>query len=186
MSKFKIGDKIVCIETDSETLTANDITYGKEYLVQGTDGDGVDIITDTDEIQYVYNFRFKLAEEKEMEQTAEQIRNEILRIDVRIEEAKKDIENAENERNSLVEKLREKGFVLVLPNGAKNISSLDEIVIGKAYLVTNNYGSAERESEGKTMIIKDIDPGSVDLSVLAETKDGSYSDWMHYQDLSEI
>lgn len=112
MSKFKIGDKIVCIETDSETLTANDITYGKEYLVQGTDGDGVDIISDTDDIQYVYNFRFKLVEEKEMEQTAEQIRNEILRIDTRIEEAKKDIENAENERNSLVEKLREKGFEL--------------------------------------------------------------------------
>ena len=46
------------------------------------------------------------------EMTAEQIRNEILHIDVRIEEAKKDIENAENERNSLVGKLREKGFEL--------------------------------------------------------------------------
>lgn len=48
-----------------------------------------------------------------MEQTAEQIRDEILRINARIEEAKKDIENAENERNSLVEKLREKGFELL-------------------------------------------------------------------------
>lgn len=131
MSKFKIGDKIVCIETDSETLTANDITYGKEYLVQGTDGDGVDIISDTDDIQYVYNFRFKLAEEKEMEQTAEQIRNEILRIDTRIEEAKKDIENAENERISLVEKLREKGFVMTEPdnNSSTDIEVGDQVVI---------------------------------------------------------
>ena len=44
--------------------------------------------------------------------TAEQIRSKIIRIDARIEEAKKDIENAENKRNSLVEKLREKGFEL--------------------------------------------------------------------------
>ena len=61
---------------------------------------------------------FKLADEKltekgNKEMTAEQIRDEIIRIDVRIQEAKKGIENAQNERNSLVEKLREKGFEMV-------------------------------------------------------------------------
>lgn len=49
---------------------------------------------------------------KETEMNAEQIRDEILRIDTRIEEAKKDIENAEKEHDSLVEKLREMGFEL--------------------------------------------------------------------------
>ena len=56
--------------------------------------------------------RFELYEEKEKEMNVEQLRDEVVRIDKRIEEANKDIENAQKERESLVEKIREKGFEL--------------------------------------------------------------------------
>lgn len=77
---------------------------------------------------------FELYEEKETEMTAEQIRSEIIRIDVRIEEANKDIENAQEERNSLVEKLREKGFVLAdkkssVSDNGERFEVGDEVVI---------------------------------------------------------
>ena len=111
MSKFKIGDKVVVVNADSiydnyfngdiGTVVAYDLNPETAGYVQRKDGF----------VMNVYWTEIKhLEENKEM--TAEQIRDEILRIDARIEEAKKDIENAQNERNSLVEKLREKGFEL--------------------------------------------------------------------------
>lgn len=128
MSKFKIGDKVTPKQLDGQYHPW--ITLGGVYTVINTLNYGlIDITEDFKRSQHRPNFWnkgwsedwFKLYEEKETEMdltstmNAEQIRDEILRIDARIEEAKKDIENAEKERNSLIGKLREKGFEIVKP-----------------------------------------------------------------------
>ena len=157
MSKFKIGDKVTPVKIDDRFH--HGLYEGETYLVDNAKAPGL--------IDIVGNFRgiapspawgskwpeewFELADEQLIEKgnkemTAEQIRNEILRIDVRIEEAKKDIENAENERNSLVEKLREKGFELSeqrLQKGDKakiiNNTSSHHFPIGKEVKVSVAY-----------------------------------------------
>ena len=124
MDKFKVGDKVTPVKIDDSFH--HGLYEGETYLVDNAKAPGL--------IDIVGNFRgfapspawgskwseewFELADEQLIEKgnkemTAEQIRNEILRIDVRIEEAKKDIENAEKERSVLVEKLREKGLTLL-------------------------------------------------------------------------
>lgn len=113
MSKFKIGDKVVRV--DSRGGWEEEIPVGHCYTVLNVEEYFINVLTHHDN-GWLLSTRFELYEEKEtemtVEMTAEQIRNEILRIDTRIEEAKKDVENAEKERDSLVEKLREKGFEL--------------------------------------------------------------------------
>lgn len=116
MSKFKIGDKVIVTEKigldDTQLYEVGSIGI----VVESRDGYKWGNVDFNGNIEDVYWKEVKHYEETEMAlpntMTAEQIRNEILRIRVRIEEAKKDIENAEKERNSLVEKLREKGFEL--------------------------------------------------------------------------
>lgn len=186
MSKFKIGDKVVVVNADSiydnyfngdiGTVVAYDLNPETAGYVQRKDGF----------VMNVYWTEIKhLEENKEM--TAEQIRDEILRIDARIEEAKKDIENAEKERNFLVEKLREKGFEIVLTQPIlKDIISLDEVVIGETYIVTNNFGEAEDRFVGKRSIVREIDYNADTLFVYINAEDGSGNDWMHYKDLAKI
>ncbi len=108
MIKFKIGDKIVV----TKCICGHDFDIGEIVVIAEVCTTDYLCIDNSGEGWHLIDTEFEIYEEKEMEQTAEQIRNEILRIDARIEEAKKDIENAQNERNSLVGKLREKGFEL--------------------------------------------------------------------------
>lgn len=119
MSNFKVGDKVVCIDGNELYLLGNNLVYGETYLVKGVDYSAGTL----DLSGGISDFakRFKLYEEKEMEQSAEQIRKEILRMDARIEESKKDIENAKEERNSLVELLRNKGFILYTKGGTNHL-----------------------------------------------------------------
>ena len=141
MSKFKIGDKVIPVKIDDRFHPG--LYEGETYLVDNVKAPGL--------IDIVGNFRgfapypacgskwpeewFELADEQLIEKgnkemTAEQIRNEILRIDVRIEEAKKDIENAETERSVLVEKLREKGFSLTMnPQPIVRYSKGDKLIV---------------------------------------------------------
>ena len=115
MTKFKVGDKVRV----TKCLYGHgfDIDEVVEIIHHNISHNDYECENNTDS-WFLRDTEFELYEEKETEMaftnemTAEQIRDEILRIDVRIEEAKKDIENAENERNSLVGKLREKGFEL--------------------------------------------------------------------------
>ena len=175
MNKFKVGDKLVGVELEDKygTLALHCwLVPNKVYTVSDVKRSLVFIRTALNEpLRWWAEEWFKLADEqilsnafdkavgevgetfvakslieKEIEMTAEQIRNEILRIDVRIEEAKKDIENAENERNSLVEKLREKGFELSeqrLQKGDKakiiNNTSSHHFPIGKEVKVSVAY-----------------------------------------------
>lgn len=139
MSKFKVGDKVVRV--DSEGGWEKEIPVGHCYTVLNEE-DGFINVLSHDGNGWLFDIRFELYEEKEKEMvltssmTAEQIRDEILRIDTRIEEAKKDIENAEKERDSLVEKLREKGFVLAARTSTNNNSS-QKLTVGDVVRITS-------------------------------------------------
>lgn len=122
MAKFKIGDKVIGnLQPNGRgnLYLHRSLTQNKIYCIEKVEGSLVVVTADDGVSSYWSEDWFKLYEEKETEMNAEQIRDEILRIDARIEEAKKDIENAEKERNSLVEKLREKGFEIVKPPSFK-------------------------------------------------------------------
>ena len=133
MSEFKIGEKVLLVDT--RLLYPRHVREGGIYSVLKVNGDFITLTDDAKSFsECVYAHRLYkivlLDKEKEMEQTAEQIRNEILRIDVRIEEAKKDIENAETERSVLVEKLREKGFSLTMnPQPIVRYSKGDKLIV---------------------------------------------------------
>ena len=109
--KFKIGDKVVRVDAgggwDEEVLVGHCYTVLNEEI-------GYINVLSSDKYAggWLMGVRFELYEEKEKEINVEQLRDEVVRIDKRIEEANKDIENAQKERESLVEKIREKGFEL--------------------------------------------------------------------------
>lgn len=121
MNKFKVGDKVVVVDAQS---VYDNYSNGDVGTVNGFDSnpsvagfvrrdyDGLEMNVYWTEVIHLKSVKKSPMPEKETEMTAEQIREEIFRMDSRIEEAKRDIENAETERNSFVGKLREKGFEL--------------------------------------------------------------------------
>lgn len=48
---FKIGDTLVCTETNSVQLSANSVTTGEEYVVTGLWEGGVHIVNDDGEVE---------------------------------------------------------------------------------------------------------------------------------------
>lgn len=64
---FKIGDTLVCKETNSVMLSANSITTGEEYVVTGLWDGGVHIVNDDGEEVGVCDYRFKLKEDIKVE-----------------------------------------------------------------------------------------------------------------------
>lgn len=112
--------------------------------------------------------------------TAEQIRDEILRIDLRIEEAKKDIENAQNERNSLVEKLREKGFELIQESASQTPLKIGDTVKVVGYSETNH----EHSYIGYVGTVRTIDDTERPYKVYLE-KTG-YTHWFTTDEVKKI
>lgn len=158
--EFKIGDTVVCIKPDTSNPG---ITEGSLYTILKLDSLphyelGIIVENDYGDRQFYYAHQFikfyQIEKETEMALTctmnAEQIRDEIIRIDVRIEEAKKDIENAEKERNSLVEKLREEGFEIVEPS-----SSQERFRVGDKVKVVDNTTS-HRFPIGKVVKVESV------------------------------
>ena len=115
MTKFKVGDKVRV--TKCPHGHGFDIDEVVEIIHHNILHNDYECENNTDS-WFLRDTEFELYEEKETEMaltnemTAEQIRNEIIRISSRIEEANKDIEKAQEERNSLVENLREKGVYI--------------------------------------------------------------------------
>ena len=181
MTKFKVGDKVrvtKCLhghgfDIDEVVEIINHNISRKDYECENN----------TD-YWFLRDTEFELYEEKETEMaltnemTAEQIRNEILRIDVRIEEAKKDIENAENERNSLVEKLREKGFELSgkmqVRDGGYNVCTVDNVKEGDILILTEESWNNDIPSGSQVRVIKN---DFSDIPLKIKTPDGLYEDW---------
>lgn len=140
MSKFKIGDKVVGAELRNEYGTPylhNYLSVGRVYTILGVSGTLVSIIDDYGVTNAWTQDWFELYEEKEKEMNVEQMRDEVVRIDKRIEEANKDIANAQKEREALVENIREKGFVLAdetaFPVGEDSVLKVGDFVIITGY-----------------------------------------------------
>ena len=186
MAKFKVGDKVrvtKCLH--GHGFNINEVV---EIIHHNISYNGYECENNTDS-GFLRDTEFELYKEKETEMaltnemTAEQLREEIIRIDVRIEEAKKDIENAQTERNSLVEKLREKGFTLV-----GEISQVDSdkpfLEIGAAYVVNSSDDANTYFMVGTKVTLINTDECS-SLNVLVERDDG-VRDWMNSAGLTKI
>ena len=198
MFKFKIGDKVVPTpEYEGAVKTHPWLVDGAIYTITSvTDsGDWVNIEGVFTEQANPYSKGtdwsvgwFELYEEKETEMilanemTAEQIRNEIIRINSRIEGANKDIEKAQEERNSLVEKLREKGFTLI--GEIPPLSNKPFLEIGTVYIVNSSDDANTYFRIGTEVTLVDTDEGS-SLDVLVKRGDGE-RDWMNSKGLTKI
>lgn len=186
MSKFKVGDKVILVN-DSGLYPVN-LVPGGIYTIDIISGEFVTLKNGVFS-KGCYDYHVKLYEEKEKEMVltnnmnAEQIRDEILRIDVRIEEANKDIEKAQEERNSLVEKLREKGFTLV-----GEISQADSnkpfLEIWAKYVVNGNKNVSTWFSPGTEVTLLEIDEDDI-LDAKVERDDWE-CDWMKSKGLTKI
>ena len=190
MNKFKVGDKVTPVKIDDRFH--HGLYEGETYLVDNAKAPGL--------IDIVGNFRgfapspawgskwpeewFELADEQLIEKgnkemTAEQIRNEILRIDVRIEEAKKDIENADKERTALVEKLREKGFEIVGSNPA--------ILPGDLVRIIGTQSPRHSENHvGKKGVVEKVDDSDVPYKVILSGSDEASNTWFNSDQVQKI
>lgn len=188
MSKFKIGDKVIVTEKigldDTQLYEVGSIGI----VVKSMDGYKWGNVDFNGNIEDVYRKEVKHYEETEMAltstMTAEQIRNEILRIGVRIEEAKKDIENAEKERDSLVEKLREKGFEIACQRKVLPLLDNPFLEINAEYVINEKNSSTWME-QGTKVICTDIDPSSRKLDARVEDSEGN-EDWVNSECLTKI
>lgn len=110
---FKNGDIAICVCEQAHKIGL--LTLGQEYEVLNADEHFVTVKDDEGQSERYNHERFVLKSNKKvvMEQTAERIREDILHIEKRIEEAEKDITSMEQEKNALIEKLKEKGFILL-------------------------------------------------------------------------
>lgn len=193
MSKFEVGDKVTPKQLDGQYHPW--ITLGGVYTVINILNYGlIDITEDFKRSCHRPNSWntgwsedwFKLYEEKETEMAltstmnAEQIRDEILRIDAHIEEAKKDIENAQNERNSLVEKLREKGFEL---GGTSN----QYIKLGDRVEITGwSKERHEKSHIGRKGIIEKIDNTDIPFKVILDDENEDSNTWFEANQVKKI
>ena len=155
MSKFKVGDKVVCKRSTGEVH--NYLIPDAVYTVTGTISNLIHIEGQPSEhclerIKQGFASSevwkqcwevgwFQLYSGIDMKETAEQIREEIIRIDALIEKSKKDIEEVEKKRESLIEQLREKGFLLYEKDSAGQCVtsfSVDDVHVGDHLILAGN------------------------------------------------
>lgn len=187
MNKFKIGDRVVVVDAQS---VYDNYSNGDVGTVNGFDSnpsvagfvrrdyDGLEMNVYWTEVIHLKSVKKSPMPEKETEMTVEQIREEIFRMDSRIEEAKRDIENAETERNSFVEKLREKGFELSgkmqVTDGGYNVCTVDNVKEGDILILTEESWNNDIPSGSQVRVIKN---DFSDIPLKIKTLDGLYEDW---------
>lgn len=117
--KFKVGDVVVCTETDSDVLEGNYLVHGQSYMVIGIDE--YDKFEDsfllkvqnieTQETTYTFESRFSLKQETPL--TAESLRNSILSLQQERVSLQDHIEQNIAQEKALREQLKELDFLLV-------------------------------------------------------------------------
>ena len=120
---------------------------------------------------------------KKYEKSAEHIREEILSIDYLIEKSKKDIEEAENKRESLVEQLREKGFLLYEKGSECHRSttlSVEDVHVGDHLILAGNSRSYLIR-QGCIVSVEDNDKS--DLPFVVRCLSTSIRDWVKLEDV---
>lgn len=144
MNNFKVGSKVIVVKKiDRNPEQKYEIgSVGDEIVCEHhTEGVNNYLVPNT---IYTENW-LKLVARKSMKKSAEHIREEILRIDTLIEKSKKNIEEAEKKRESFVEQLREKGFLLyekdIVDHGNPDLS-IEDIHVGDTLILTGrSYNS---------------------------------------------
>jgi hypothetical protein len=187
MSKFKVGDKVVgnMLPNDKGVLYLHTyLTQNKVYYVEKVESGLVVVTADDGVTSYWSEDWFKLYEEKGTEMTAERIREDILHIEKRIEEAKKDITSMEQEKNALIEKLREKGFTLT-GEISRTDSDKPFLEIGAAYVVNDSEEASTYFRAGTKVKLLDIDVRDTAFNVKVENDVGD-KDWMNSTGLTKI
>lgn len=188
MNKFKIGDRVVVVDAQS---VYDNYSNGDVGTVNGFDSnpsvagfvrrdyDGLEMNVYWTEVIHLKSVKKSPMPEKETEMTAEQIREEIFRMDSRIEEAKKDIENADKERTALVEKLREKGFEIVGSNPA--------ILPGDLVRIIGTQSPRHSENHvGKKGVVEKVDDSDVPYKVILSGSDEASNTWFNSDQVQKI
>lgn len=118
-----------------------------------------------------------------MKEAAEQLREEILRTGALIEKAKKDIEEAENKRESLIEQLREKGFLLYEKDSAGQCVtsfSVDDVHVGDHLILTgNSYSYLIQQGHMVSVEVND----KSDLPFVVRCLSTGKRDWVKLEDV---
>lgn len=129
---------------------------------------------------------FKSVARKSMKESAEQIREEILRIDTLIEKSKKDIEEAEKKRDSLIEQLLEKGFLLyekdIVYHGNPD-PSVEDIHVGDILILTG-WSHNCIISFDSVVVVGDNDKSEIPLFVRC-IKSGE-TDWVGLESVKRL
>lgn len=130
--KFKVGDVVVCTETDRDVLESNLLVQGQFYIVNGIgeydEFEGNFLLKvkniETQKTTYAYEYRFN--QKKETSLTAESLRNSILSLQQERISLQEKIEQNIAQEKSLVEQLKEMGFVLVEQESSSSAKAVDE------------------------------------------------------------
>lgn len=126
---------------------------------------------------------FEIYKESDMEKSAEYIREEIIRIDTLIEKSKKDIEEAEKKRESLIEQLREKGFLLhekdTVYHGNLDLS-VEDIHAGDKLILTG-WSHNGIISYDRVVVVRDNDKSEIPLFV--RCVESGETDWVRLEDV---
>ena len=120
---------------------------------------------------------------KKYEKSAEHIREEILSIDYLIEKSKKDIEEAENKRESLVEQLREKGFLLYEKGSECHRSttlSVEDVHVGDHLILAENSRN-DLIRQGRTVSVEVNDKSGLPFYVRCLST--GETDWVSLKDV---
>ena len=184
MNNFKVGSKVIVVKKI-------DRNPEQKYEIGS-----VGVVTESkqgEERGYVYFFNGHVEEvywvevvpykNGSAEQSAEQIREEILRIDTLIEKSKKDIEEAEKKRESFVEQLREKGFLLYEKGSECHRSttlSVEDVHVGDHLILTGNSLNGLIHS-GSAVVVKRNDESEIPFKV--KCLDTGKRDWVAHENV---
>ena len=130
--KFKVGDVVVCTETDRDVLESNLLVQGQSYIVNGIgeydEFEGNFLLKvqniETQKTTYAYEYRFN--QKKETSLTAESLRNSILSLQQERISLQEKIEQNIAQEKALVEQLKEMGFSLVKQEPSSSVKVVDE------------------------------------------------------------
>lgn len=130
--KFKVGDVVVCTETDRDVLESNLLGQGQSYIVNGIveydEFEGNFLLKvqniETQKTTYAYEYRFN--QKKETSLTAESLRNSILSLQQERVSLQDQIEQNIAQEKALVEQLKEMGFSLVEQEPPSSVKAVDE------------------------------------------------------------
>lgn len=125
MEKFKVGDKVVCVDN-----TGADLTIGTTYEVVSPGDIYVGVCDGTGGVEFFFEGRFKLAEDTPALGCSLRV------IRDRIHEIDQQVDSLKEERVSLVQKLTDEGLALIAEESPADMTNPDNWQVGDCVKVT--------------------------------------------------